>query len=657
MEKVSLCMITKNESQYITRCLNSVKDYVNEIIVVDTGSTDGTPGIAQQLGAHVSHFDWQDDFSAARNFSLEKATGDWILFLDADEELEQSSGKKLQEIIQTKDISGCFIKVVNYIGEEGSLETCSDIIFRLFRNSERYRFHGAVHEQIVDVILEQEPNAKFLTCEEISIIHYGYLESEIRLKDKKKRNLDILRNELDKKPSDTTLRYHYGIELYRIEEYEQAANELLTAAQNINPQSFVFPKMLRYIIISFFNIKKYPEAEHYCKIALSNLPDYADIYYYQGLIYYEQKKYSLALESFKQALSTPEQPTYYATFDGVRSFRSNYHCGRIMEIFLNFEMALTYYVKALQQNAYFIAPLKEIVKILNPRKEPDYTKECLQKVFIFDNPQAWATIIQIFYQQGGYLLTLEYLNNEKNGLPETPEIQLMKAVCYIQQKNMLPALRILKNFPANHSLYPSALINLFFCYWLQDNKKRVKEVTEKIYSLGLAEETIKVINYFKDSLYKKNIKFPVSMGGNSKVLFWDLFKRIVDMGDIDKAQLLLSKLSKETLMDLSFDIGKIYFMFGYFKEAEKHLLASLEINPEDLEINYYLGQNYESLGYKNAAIEFYRRAIANKSAEPKFYLRIIKIYQDMISDTLQEAAELYPEAETIRQLLPEVVIE
>ncbi|MBK7632424.1 MAG: glycosyltransferase family 2 protein [Ignavibacteriales bacterium] len=88
MPTLSLSMIVKNEERHLARCLSSVKDVVDEIVIVDTGSTDNTIEIAESFNAKIFHFDWVNDFSAARNFALTKCIGNWILYLDADEENE-----------------------------------------------------------------------------------------------------------------------------------------------------------------------------------------------------------------------------------------------------------------------------------------------------------------------------------------------------------------------------------------------------------------------------------------------------------------------------------------------------------------------------------------------------------------------------------------
>jgi len=95
---LSLSMIVKNEEPFLAHCLDSVRGLVDEMVILDTGSTDGTLEIARAAGARVFQSPWRDDFSAARNASLEKATGDWILILDADEELPASEHAPLRQV-------------------------------------------------------------------------------------------------------------------------------------------------------------------------------------------------------------------------------------------------------------------------------------------------------------------------------------------------------------------------------------------------------------------------------------------------------------------------------------------------------------------------------------------------------------------------------
>lgn len=180
-------MIVKNEEMYLEECLLSVKDLVDEIIIVDTGSTDKTIPIAESFGASVYHHKWNNDFSEARNYSLSKVTSDWILYLDADERLDASSRQLLKRLTSNKDKIGyrCKIYNVDEINKKPKLQRYT----RLFRNIKGIRFSGKAHEQIDDSLFAH--GYKIQNCE-LLINHYGYNIDKDGLKHKAKRNLDLL---------------------------------------------------------------------------------------------------------------------------------------------------------------------------------------------------------------------------------------------------------------------------------------------------------------------------------------------------------------------------------------------------------------------------------------------------------------------------------
>ena len=196
MFQLSLTMIVKNEEGYLEECLKSVKNVVDEIIVIDTGSTDRTVEIAEKYGANVFEFDWVNDFSAARNFALSKATGKWILYLDADERLHQKSVKELAKIKTLNEKAGYFCTVKSLDNQNNRDNSMRYI--RLFRNIEGLRFVGKVHEQISASLTE---NGAKLFNSSILIDHVGYNIPENEKKAKAERNLSLLLEEYENSKS------------------------------------------------------------------------------------------------------------------------------------------------------------------------------------------------------------------------------------------------------------------------------------------------------------------------------------------------------------------------------------------------------------------------------------------------------------------------
>ncbi|MFO7446246.1 MAG: glycosyltransferase family 2 protein, partial [Ignavibacteriaceae bacterium] len=187
---ISLCMIIKNEEKYLPDCLQSVQGIVDEIIIVDTGSTDNSIKIAEEFNARIFQFTWIGDFSAARNYSLQNASGDWILYLDADERLNNNSVQELKRITaeSCKKAYWCNVISLDEINKHPSVMSYA----RLFPNNKKVRFTGTIHEQIEPSLIE---NGFSIEKSLIEIIHLGYSVSEEEIKKKAERNLELLLNE------------------------------------------------------------------------------------------------------------------------------------------------------------------------------------------------------------------------------------------------------------------------------------------------------------------------------------------------------------------------------------------------------------------------------------------------------------------------------
>lgn len=188
MPFLSLCMIVRNESEHLARCLMSAQNYVDELVVVDTGSQDDTVAIAQRFGATLYHFDWCDDFAAARNFSLEKVTGDWVLILDADETLVVETNTLHQQLTASPPaVMGLVLTRTEITLLEGDLN--GGFHLRLFRNDPRLRYVGRYHEQL----RHQDGNPlTVVPFPALKILHYGNSNEQAVLQKTIARDIPLL---------------------------------------------------------------------------------------------------------------------------------------------------------------------------------------------------------------------------------------------------------------------------------------------------------------------------------------------------------------------------------------------------------------------------------------------------------------------------------
>jgi tetratricopeptide (TPR) repeat protein len=215
-------MIVKDEAHCIKECLLSVAAFCDEMIVVDTGSTDGTEGIAESMGAKVLHFPWIDDFSAARNFGLAAAAGDWILTLDADERLE--NGEVFLREIRDPKIEGLNVRMTS-AREDGT--DINWLLLRAFRNRPQNRFENRIHEQAVHTVAKsmKQYGTRLLASKTV-IRHIGYLAEVTDQKAKDERNLRIFAKALEDDPRNHYMICKYVECLLKVGDLERARREL-----------------------------------------------------------------------------------------------------------------------------------------------------------------------------------------------------------------------------------------------------------------------------------------------------------------------------------------------------------------------------------------------------------------------------------------------
>ncbi|HEX3624933.1 MAG TPA: glycosyltransferase [Verrucomicrobiae bacterium] len=310
VQSLSVCLIAKNEEKFLAQCLKSIRDVAKQLIVVDTGSSDRTIEIAKEFGAEVYSHDWNDDFSAARNVALEHATGDWILILDADEELVAAQHTKLQSDINNAGVIAYRLPLVN-AGQEAEGQS---YVPRLFRNVPGAFFAGRIHEQVFPSLLPLCKSWGLKTAMGFArILHHGY--SKETAAGKIARNLPLLRRACEENPRDMNLVMNLGLELVRsdnlaegIEKYREA----FTLMSEL-PASDVAPE-LREVLLTQFTSHLYKAHRHEEVVGILSSQASkkggltASLHLALGLSQFELRIYPEAAEQMRQCLAKRNQP-------------------------------------------------------------------------------------------------------------------------------------------------------------------------------------------------------------------------------------------------------------------------------------------------------------------------------------------------------------
>ena len=297
--RLSQCMIVKNEEKNIEKALSWAKGIAFEQIVVDTGSTDRTVEIAEKMGARVLHFEWINDFSAAKNYAIEQASGNWIAFLDADEYFSPEDAKELMVILKEIRKAPEFHERIFMlktpwvqVDDDGNPTTILKQE-RIFRNIPEIRYEGRIHEQ------PTIPSYKnIFSTDRLFIIHTGYSKSATEATGKAERNISLLRRELIDRPDDLNLKAYLADSLSSLDGAENwAAAEALYREVVAGSGVSKFLKLEAYKRLIRAGIKtegQLADAEDLSLMALKEFPDDIDITYLLCTVLNFKGEYSLA---------------------------------------------------------------------------------------------------------------------------------------------------------------------------------------------------------------------------------------------------------------------------------------------------------------------------------------------------------------------------
>lgn len=353
MESISLCMIVKNEEKVISRCLESVINLVDEIIVVDTGSTDNTKEIARQFGAKIHNYKWNNNFSDARNYSLQKSTSNWNLVLDADEYIIEYSRDEIFEFIKNEKAIGR-IEVRDKFIQNGEVDYAKSFISRVFPAGNYY--NGRIHEQ-----LDSSLPRKIIP---LVIKHDGYF-----LTDKSERNISLLLEEIKLNPKSAYYLYQLAKEYRGIKNYD-LANEYFTRCYALLNGNEIY---YHSVVVSYlYTLKEVSNLNIALKVINENqtrLIQIPDFHFIQALIYMElvlsnPEKYinmfSLIEKSYLICIELGDSQRFESVI-GTGSFAALYNLGVFYEVTGQISKAKDYYQRSANYN---YSPAKKRLELI-----------------------------------------------------------------------------------------------------------------------------------------------------------------------------------------------------------------------------------------------------------------------------------------------------
>jgi len=522
-------MIVKNEEENIINCLDRALKVVDEAIIVDTGSTDKTKELlGEKYGddtrVKIIEEKWENDFSKARNKSLEYATGDWVLILDADERIFCDRGQ-LEAFLRNSDQPAYNIPIYNIFDKDSF--TVSTSMIRLYKNNNP-KYKGAIHEQLE--IDGRGYLGGVIDKDICKIYHYGYSSSVFKKKNKSKRNMDIIKEEIRKNPEDPFNWYNKGVMDMIDEKYGRALDDFIKAhklCKNVR-KSFHNDLLIRMIqcIMMLNNYKQAIEfIENISKDVI--MKDMPDIYYYLGICYTRLKKYDEAIENFKKAMDIGEYYNGISKF-GVGSYLSMIEWAKVLELKGEKLLAIKKYREAVfNENNAGKQGLDELKRLLKEEGMEDGLDQ-LEKILSDNNGNSNADgikesiirndefeeykkevkkSIQTLIENGMIAEAKEAINGYEDIVKNDIDIYSIKGVIAMMEGNLREADKILINGLATDKANFDILYNLGYLYQTMKNNKLAidfykralqnardeddeNEVHEILKTLGAYEETV-----------------------------------------------------------------------------------------------------------------------------------------------------------------------
>lgn len=327
--KLSACLIVRNNEDTIRPCLDSVKPWVDEMVVVDTGSTDATPDICRELGARVFHWPWRDSFAAARNESLDHARGEWIFWLDSDDTLPEHCGRQLRELVDGNHAEN----VLGYVAQVHCPGTSEDDVtvvdhVKLFPNRPDLRFEFRIHEQIIPSIRRAGGEVAW---SDLYVVHSGSDRTEEGRARKVERDFHLLELELADRSEHPFVLFNLGMTHADVGQYEPAVNYLQRCIRVSGADESHVRKAFALLVSSLSQADHHEEAWNTVREGLQRFPDDKELLFRQAMLQHHFGRLQDAELAYLRVLDEQTERHFTSVDTGIAGYKARHNLAIVYE--------------------------------------------------------------------------------------------------------------------------------------------------------------------------------------------------------------------------------------------------------------------------------------------------------------------------------------
>ncbi|MBM5604923.1 glycosyltransferase [Listeria seeligeri] len=624
---ISICMIVKNEAHILRQSLASFRKFTEEIIIVDTGSTDETKKIAKEFTDFVYDFEWTGNFSDARNFAATKATGKWIMAIDADECLEEESYLKLKKQLKLQTESIYMAQIISFTGEKGRVTTTNHMP-RIYKNDGTICFRGVIHEQLEAV----DKHSIEAGIADVKIYHYGYMSEIVEKQGKSNRNLRLLEKEVKNNKDSGFVHFNIGQEMNRLGKKEEALKEFSEAFRLRDDNQYIWAKLSAYHIADLLEQeKRYEESLAIIEEARIIWPNVPEFPLKKANILYLSHQLEDAKEIYQNLLETTTIDYQPIVLYEATNFIPHKMLGHIYLEEKDYTRAMTYFSKAYAENSSDYGVMFQIIMLLSKFHEPKEIFAFMERHQFISSTETGLRLLSMTTQQGYAELSELIVQSLTDVYPPVAEATEVKIRTI---RNVFPVIsETAIIFGIKEELIDAADL----CLWHYENPQLPIEQVMKNSDVG------DIYNF----IFENGPRI-------SKKRYLFVLERAIALGKGEFADYLLA-LRTGYHDSINSDIADLFFQYDFADIALDfyNIVDADEVTKQGYInlINYLV-----DAGVEDEALSIAERGIDNFSTDFRFYLWAIKIDAENRADRISEAMDEFPNNRYLAKLLDKVTV-
>ncbi|MRG84780.1 glycosyltransferase [Salinibacillus xinjiangensis] len=627
-------MIVKNEEKVIKRCLDSINGIVNEIIVVDTGSTDNTKAICSKYTQNIYDFEWSGSFSEARNFALSKATAKWTLVLDADEYVDRDNLiKVVQDLTENDYEKDSFAVTINNFTGVNAQKVVQHKNLRIFRNSGKIKYKRAIHEQLF-----REDRQLVVGSSELIIYHSGYLKGTILEKNKHKRNGELLQKEMEK-TNNAFDYFNFGNEYMSEGNLEKALGMFQKAYQNKDDLGYSWvPLCVVHLVECLLHLNRFADAIEVINDAeqiWSNSPEFQTI---KGIIYFNQNRFEDAKTVLNNVVKNQENYQLFIKSIDYLEYYPKEILGKIYEKELSIELAVKHYTEAYSFNKN-TQVFKNLISLLAKYVTENQFISFINENRFIEKKQEFTGIIEVLMYTNKPKL-IEFILGMHTQVENIEAIQLKVDLMKSDYIKALSTLDVNPNVLKNQTYFDIIDLNLLTLRITDPEyiKKMKNFMQDQDYIYKFITEPTKVLNVENEHKFKK--------------IFMNILLRSLMLHQFKTFEQLLPL---RNLFDKSINLEIGHMLYSYhIQDLAMDFYQEIEsVKEYDSETFVNIIQEFRNKDYKQEALNFVIEALEHGHTDFRILVAGIEIVEDKDlkdekKELIQLAKEYYPDSEWLK---------